>query len=164
MEKETKPRKWLLIILIIITIAIATFLAYKGILGFKKIIDNQRKNMNEVKENINKNSKDVEESINKIKEEAEKRQKEYDKENFNRTFEFRAGSQYEASISFLLDDVIKNNKQKKERLINVIYGNINTTDPEEIKNLKKSFEEWHKYEVSVDYNEEGYINKITIEY
>lgn len=164
MENEIKPRKWLLILLIIITIVIGAFLSYKGVLAIKKTIDEQKKNENRIKEEMNKKQDDMEEAMNKMKDEVEQKQKESQKNSFNRTFEFRAGSQYSASISLLLDDIIKNNKQNSDKLITVISGSTNTTDPDKIKDLKKSFEEWHKYEVSVDYNEDGYVNKITIEY
>ena len=33
----------------------------------------------------------------------------------------------------------------------------------QIKNIKKSLDEWGQYEVSVDYDDNGYVNKITIE-
>ena len=90
--------------------------------------------------------------------------KKISKDSFNWDFETYVGTQYSNSIGYLLDDVITNNKKNKDYLITVIFKDTNTTDPETIKNIKKQFEEWHKYEVSLDYDEEGYVNKITIEY
>ena len=33
----------------------------------------------------------------------------------------------------------------------------------EIKNTKKNFDDWTKYEISVDYDENGFVYKMTIE-
>lgn len=161
---EIKPRKWLLVILIIITIVIGVFLGYKGVLVIKKEIDRQRAETNKIKEKMNERSNEVDETINNIKEQMAEQEKQSKINSFNRTYEFRSGSQYAASISYLLDDVITNNKKNNDRLISVVYNSTNTTNPEELKNLKKSLEDWHKYEVSIDYDNEGYVNKITIEY
>ena len=151
---DFKPRKWLLSILIIITIGIFVFLVYQGVNSFKSMTSN--------KEswgifNFMKSFEDIQEQANENK-------KKISKDSFNWDFETYVGTQYSNSIGYLLDDVITNNKKNKDYLITVIFKDTNTTDPETIKNIKKQFEEWHKYEVSLDYDEEGYVNKITIEY
>ena len=96
------------------------------------------------------------------KENTEK--KESDKKSFNSSYEFYAGTRYKNVISsFILDKVITNNKTNQQHLITVVFKNHNTTNPEEIKNLKNELDDWHQYEVSLDYDVDGYINKITIE-
>ena len=90
--------------------------------------------------------------------------KESEKKYFNSNYEFYTGTQYKGVISsFILDKVITNNKTNQSHLISVVYKNHNTTNPEEIKNLKNELDDWHQYEVSLDYDTDGYINKITIE-
>ena len=90
--------------------------------------------------------------------------KESEKKSFNSNYEFYTGTQYKGVISsFILDKVITNNKTNQSHLISVVYKNHNTTNPEEIKNLKNELDDWHQYEVSLDYDTDGYINKITIE-
>ena len=56
-----------------------------------------------------------------------------------------------------------NNKTNSDQLITVVYNNINTTNESEIRNLKKSFDTWTNYEVILDYDSVGFVNKITIE-
>jgi len=83
--------------------------------------------------------------------------------NFNRTFEFRVGTQYGLNVSDLLDDVITNNKTNTDQILIVKFGSTDTTDTDEIRNLKKNLDDWTKYEVIFDYDEDGYIYLITIE-
>ena len=90
--------------------------------------------------------------------------KELETKSFNSNYEFYTGTQYKNVISsFILDKIITNNKTNPQHLITVVFKNHNTTNPEEIKNLKSELEDWHQYEVSLDYDETGYVNKITIE-
>lgn len=174
-----KPRKWLLNILIIITIALVGFIVYETVFSIKASFSNssgswgifnsfKRSNSDEdeTKDIINQDQNQVSEDNNttiNIQEEVTNKREELNKNSFNGSLELRMGTQYLNSISLLLDDVITNNKKHKDYLITVVFKNISTTNPEEIKNLKKQFEEWHKYEVSLDYDEEGYVNKVTIE-
>ncbi len=53
-------------------------------------------------------------------------------------------------------------KKEKEHVINVTYKETTTHDTNELISLKKAFEDNSKYEVIMDYNEKGYITKITI--
>ena len=90
--------------------------------------------------------------------------KESEKKSFNSNYEFYTGTQHKGVISsFILDKVITNNKTNQEHLITVVFKNYNTTSPEEIKNLKSELDDWKSYEVSLDYNDEGYVYKIIIE-
>ena len=61
-----------------------------------------------------------------------------------------------------LNTVANSNQQNSDHLITVVYGETNTTDPNTIRNLKNSLDEWTNYKVSFDYDENGYINKMTI--
>ena len=90
--------------------------------------------------------------------------KEAQKKSFNSSYEFYIGTQHKGVISsFILDKVITNNKTNSSHLITVVFKNHNTTNPEEIKNLKSELDDWKSYEVSLDYDDEGYVYKITIE-
>ena len=88
---------------------------------------------------------------------------EMSKRTFNFTYETSNGTQNGFNVKNLLDDVITNNKTNKDHILNVMYKDTNTTDVEIIKNLKSNFDEWTKYEISLDYDENGYVNQITIE-
>ena len=74
-----------------------------------------------------------------------------------------SGSQYGTALSNLLDEVITSNKKYPDNQITIVFGEITTSDQEEIKNMKKNLDTWTKYEVSTEYDENGYINKIIIE-
>lgn len=83
--------------------------------------------------------------------------------SFNSSYEIQTGTKIGISVKNLLDDVITNNKTKPERILTVIYKDINTTDVEVIKNLKSRFSDWTDYEISLNYNEEGFVYQIVIE-
>ena len=68
-----------------------------------------------------------------------------------------------ASVSSLLDEIITNNKKNKNHIITVIFGDLNSSNPNEIKNAKRNIESFNSYEVSLDYDKNGYVNTITIE-
>ena len=82
---------------------------------------------------------------------------------FNDNYETYSGTKSKFSIEILLDDVITNNKTNKNLLITVIYHDTSTTNPDEIINIKHSLQDWTKYEVKLDYDNNGYVNKVTIE-
>lgn len=84
--------------------------------------------------------------------------------DFNRTFEFRVGTQFGLNVSDLFDDIITNNKTNSEQILRVKFGSVDTTDADEIRNLKKNLDDWTKYEVIFDYDNAGYIYLITIEF
>ncbi len=81
---------------------------------------------------------------------------------FNRYLNNYNGTQRGFFVRKCLDEVITSNKTK-ERKITVRYNEIETQDADEIKDLKKSLVDEKQYEVSYDYDEGGFINKVTIE-
>lgn len=93
--------------------------------------------------------------------------------SFNHMFEFNSGTQYNTSVRDLLDDVITSNNKHKDHLVEVVYqGTSYGTDAQGIKNAKNAIgtntfkENGHgfiEYEVSLDYDDKGYVIKITIE-
>lgn len=90
-------------------------------------------------------------------------QDETDKSQFNIKFMHSSGTKAAIFVKSTLDNVITSNKTNKEHTIIVVYGKTKTDDEKKIKNIKKSLDEWGQYEVSVDYDDNGYVNKITIE-
>lgn len=149
-NNELKPRRWLLVLLLVIAIAIVIVLLNKLITDY-----NERKKNDE----SNGISNIVNEQIEKGNEMFDK----FEVESFNSTYELDVGENYGLSVKRTLDKVITNNKKNTNNILTVVFEEVSTTDPEEIKKLKKNFDDWTKYEVSVDYDENGYVNKITIE-
>ena len=146
-DYEVRPRKWLLVVLVIIAIVIVIVLANKFVMD-KKAKDNDNKGIFGIFGNI------FDEEIN---------MGDFDKSSFNSKFEMRTGTQYGSFVSSLLDDVITNNKTNKEHMIEIVFGEVNTTDSNEIKNMKQNLKTISQYEVSLDYDQNGYVNKVTIE-
>ena len=80
----------------------------------------------------------------------------------NINFEPYSGTKEKIFIERLLDNVITNNKTNQELIISVKYKGQETQDSSEIIKIKHNLEN-KQYEVILDYNEEGYVTKISIE-
>ena len=141
-DDELKSRRWLLVALIILALAISVVLINKIVID-KKAANNESSN------GIFDIFKD---STNKIS-----------TSSFNSQFEMYVGTEYGSSVSRLLDKVITNNKKNKDQKVTVIYGDTKTTDSTEIKSLKKNFDTWDKLEISFEYDNDGFIYEVTIE-
>lgn len=108
-----------------------------------------------------------------IKEELEQKMKEEElereKDSFNNMHEFYAGTKGGTATGSEVDEIIKSNKKSSNHLIEVIFdGTSYGTNPDKIKEIKgmlKNFNGYklQNYEISVDYDENGYVNKVTIE-
>lgn len=142
---EVRPRKWLLVLLIILAIIIVIVLLNKIVID-KKSKEGQA------------NSWGIFDIFN-----FSKITSNHAKERFNNKFEFYVGTNLGTQVSSLIDEIITNNKTNEKYIITVIYDSVNTTNPDEIKNIKTDFNTFDKAEISLDYDESGYVNKITIE-
>ena len=172
-EENFKPRTWLLIILIIIGLVITVLLANKLLVDHNKrkaesksifdIFTSALNDESNQKDNLND---DFDNEYDKIKKEMEEEEAKWEIEAFNQKFETHSGTTSGFFIVYLLDDVITNNKTKKDHIIQVSYGNTETQEEEAIRTIKSNFtkqENQHvNYEVILDYDENGYVNKITI--
>lgn len=83
-------------------------------------------------------------------------------DSFNSSFEMYSGTSSKLIVTTLLDNVVTNNKKNSDKIITVIYNETTTTEPNEIVELKQSFEQGKKYEVMLDYDANGLVNKVTI--
>lgn len=80
---------------------------------------------------------------------------------FNSSIELYRGTQKGTAISFLLNDVLSNKLSK--RSIQIKYGETTTGDANEISEMSSQFDDFSDYDISFEYDDEGYINLITIE-
>ena len=87
----------------------------------------------------------------------------FDIRRFNNTYEMYTGTEYGSSVGRLIDEVSTNNKKEKERTITIKYKEITTKDPEQMKEIKKQLDDWTKYEVTFEYDEDGFIYQALIE-
>ncbi|MCI7554510.1 MAG: helix-turn-helix domain-containing protein [Tenericutes bacterium] len=161
-------RKYVLYILIAILIAASTTLAVR--IGNSIKAENEKRAQEEhaIKDDIKRRKEEIDKKIQDTQKKNEDMKKENEKASFNRTYEIAAGTASKARVSWTLDDVMTNNKKNSDRLIEVIFNETSygTSSNEivKIKSLLKNFEGYNivNYEVSFDYSEDGYINKMTI--
>ena len=161
-KKNTGNRKIILIIAIIIFIGSLVTLTYRiGTTIKTKIAD--------TKEEIKKQQEKEKAEQEKEEAEQEKEEAEQEKEIFNDNFEAWQGTQGASVTGWEIDRVVENNKKNASHLIEVIFdGTSYGTDAENIRKIKNSLKNWDGfelqfYEISLDYDNNGYVNKVTIE-
>lgn len=93
---------------------------------------------------------------------VQQQQNEFEKTSFNSNFELYSGTKTKLLVTTILDKVVTNNKTNSDKIIRVIYNTTNTIEPNEIVELKKSFKQGKEYEVMLDYDTNGFVNKVTI--
>ena len=81
---------------------------------------------------------------------------------FNGIIEIFHGTKKGTHVTTLLDNIVLSNK-KQDRKIIVKYQDKETQDETEIKNIKKQMGTFVDYDVTFEYDEQGYINKAIIE-
>ena len=118
-------------------------------------IDSQMNTTENITEEVPEYFKDV---MNQISEGKDK----ITASKYNGTIELYTGSTLGGFVKNILDEVAKIN-QTEARKITIKFKDIETEDVNEIRNIKKSIEQHGDYESYCDYDEEGYIYKVTIE-
>lgn len=175
-KNEEKPkkggmvvkRKFVLYILIVILIAASTTLAVRIGNNIKAENEKREQQKQAIKDDLKRRQEEIDKKIQDTQQQSEDKKKENEKASFNRTYEIAAGTASKARVSWTLDDVMTNNKKNSDRLIEVFFNETSygTSSDEivKIKSLLKDFEGYNivNYEVSFDYSEDGYINKMTI--
>ena len=172
-KKEDGDRKFILYILIIIFIASLSLLAYRIGTDIKAKKDEIKEELRKEKEKAEKKQEEEEKKQQELEDKINKEQEEYhenfSKDSFNSTFEMYQGTKSGMFAKSQVDNVVKNNKKDKEHLIEVIFdGTSYGTDPSNISNVKNKLQEFNgykfqEYEISLDYDDNGYVNKVTIE-
>ena len=88
---------------------------------------------------------------------------EFDIRRFNNSYEMYTGTEYGTSVGRLIDTIITNNKKDAEHIITIKYKDVITKESEKMKEIKKQLDEWTKYEVTFEYDKNGFIYMATIE-
>lgn len=165
-KKEDGDRKFILYILIIIFIASLALLAYRVGTDIKAKKDEIKEELRKEKEKAEKEEKDFKDKFNKDMEESDLK---FDKNSFNSNYTFYSGTQPGQSVSMLIDNIINKNKTEKDHLVELTFDNTSYgTDSDNIKQTKNMIQTFkgydiQYYEVSMDYDDNGYVNKVTIE-
>ena len=158
LEDDFKPRKWLLVLLIIIMGAIIGVLIYYGINDYKEY----RKNHPTVIDKVKEKSDDFDKEFEEAKEKAKEASKEIEVKQFNGTIEMYSGTKYGNQVVNVIDEIITSNKKNPDHLITVTFNGQTSSDPETIRGYKSNLDSWTQYEVIMDYDENGYINKVEV--
>lgn len=173
-KKPKKERKIILYIIVLIFTASLVTLLYRVGSDIKIKVDEKNAEIQKTKEDILKKQQETEEKVKKTQEEIEQKQQEQkeksERDSFNRNFETWDGKQTDSGVEFQLDEIIENNKKNSNHLVEVLFdGTSYGTDPNNIKTIKNSLKTWTSdrniqyYEISIDYDSNGYANKVTIE-
>lgn len=97
-----------------------------------------------------------------INEKIDSFKQQYNTDDFNWTYEHRNGEQYGSSVKMTMDSIITNNKKNSSHIITIKYKEKDYSESNDITSLKKQFEDFTKYEVQFDYDDDGYINVMNI--
>lgn len=165
-KKKNGDRKFILYILIIIFVASLAFLTYRVGTDIKAKKDEIKEEIRKEKEKAEKEAQEIKDEIKKNNEESDLK---FDKNSFNSNYSFYSGTQPGQSVSMLIDNIINKNKTEKDHLVELVFDNTSYgTDPDNIKQTKNMIQTFsgyniQYYEVSIDYDDNGYVNKITIE-
>ncbi len=172
-QDNKQPRKIILYIVIIIFIASLGTLLYRVGSDIKLKVDARNEEIQKLKDEAKKKQQEIEDKIKEQQEKIEQQQKENEKKreinSFNSDFEFYQGTEGGTSTGYQIDNVIKSNKKNTNHLVEVIFDGVSYgTDPDKIKEIKNSLKNFNGYklqyyEISIDYDDNGYVNKITIE-
>ena len=124
------------------------------------ISEQAKKEDENAKKQQEEQQKIYEEEKKKIEEEEKKKKLEYEVSVFN--MPFSNGNKASIFVRSMLDRIITNNKSNKERIITVKYKDVETQDSEKILEISKKLQEFGYYDVLLDYDEDGFVSKITI--
>lgn len=86
----------------------------------------------------------------------------YDISTFNNDLEIYQGTKYGSSVLGLLDNVVTKIKKNNIHSITVTYGTFTVSNVDDIISLKKEFDDMARYEISFEYDSDGFINKVSI--
>ncbi|MDD6878793.1 MAG: helix-turn-helix transcriptional regulator [bacterium] len=157
-EYNNGNKKMILFFLIVIFITSTATLSYRIAISIKEKNDELKEELRKEKEEQEKKKQELEDKIKKA-----------EKESFNEDYEFWAGTKTSAEVSIIIDKAITNNKKNDEHLISFVFdGKSYGTNPENIIKIKKNLKDFNgykiqKYEISLNYDNEGYVNNIIIE-
>ena len=164
-DNEFKPRTWLLGILIFIALVIVVIWIITPIASILEF------------DIFDKTYNDIEDSKTKVDEEYQKQLEKHNIDSFNSPLELYSGTTIRSNVPNNIDNIISSNKKNSDHIITLCYQNTCTEDENEMRTIKKNFTEkiptsdpnWFEkttqyYDIILDYDEAGYVNKITIEW
>lgn len=164
-KEENHNKRNIIIVILLVSILIALV-----ILGVNKIYNISSKegffekvfgNVFSSQENVMSQAQNLFEDITQVGQNLINNS-DFDEDVFNSSYEAYNGTESGWSVKNLIDKIVTNNKKEKDKIITVIYQGISINEPKELQNLKTNFEDSTQYEVSFEYNENGYIYQTDI--
>lgn len=147
----------------IITGIISLLIVGVVILSIIKIINSVPSVKPEIKENKN-NDDSSDSNYNEYDSNFDKyddMKQKIEKSSFNSKYELYSGKQSKYLLKTIFDSVATNNSKNSDKKITIVCNGVSTEEPEEINNLYNSLQD-KEYEAKLDYDDNGYVNKITI--
>lgn len=153
--EQTKERKWLFIVLIILLILSCGGLVYNVLAHNSK---EKNKFFDFFNNTFNSNIDNAEDIVDSAKESIKTSQ-------FNFDFINESGKQRKSSVEELLDNVINSNNKNQDKKIEVVFEEETTSDTTKIKEIRNRITNLftEEFDITLGYDEKGYINKITID-
>ena len=103
-------------------------------------------------------------SENEAKRQWEDSSKKFEKDKFNNEFlTLYYGSTNGFFMNNFIDSVILSNEQNPEHIITVNYDGVETSNAEELRNMKNKFTKDKNYEIIYEYDENGLIKKAKVQ-
>lgn len=124
---------------------------------YQERVKQQQEQAKKIQEQIMEEAKKQQE---KIDQENKKWEEESEKSSFNFQFINDNGTQKAFFLKSTLDEIIQSNKTN-DRKVSLVFNGTETKDESEIINIKHSLD--GDYEVSFNYDDSGYINKIIVD-
>ena len=125
----------------------------------RNAIERQKEIQESMKESQELFNEKFEKSQEMINENMKSIEDESDKDMFNLQFELENGTQNAFFLKSTLDTIIRSNN-KYDRKVTLVINGIETTNEQEIVNIKQSLD--GDYEVSISYGDDGYVNKVIV--
>ena len=175
-EKESSREKvikfiivgFLIIVIVLIVIKLSAIISDKWKEAKERITEEQEKNKLEQERQEERQDKiydtifDMFDNINQTTDNYNEAETQIGIKSFNARIEMYNGTKKGAHVISLLDNIITSNKTQS-RKITVKYQEIEIQGETEIKNIKRNIGTFDDYEVTFEYDENGFINKATIE-
>lgn len=117
-----------------------------------------------IKSRIDFNNK-VEDTTQKYEEQdknVDKFNEGIEKYSFNFNFTNAAGTKSTFFLKNILDDIIESNKTH-DRKVSLVFNGQSTTEEAEIIKIKQNLNDKDNFEVSKNYDDDGYINEIKVD-
>ena len=160
----------LAIVAVVVIFLIVKLIAFSGIFEIFKgikdeatsIINQTIDQIDQTKDQINQTIEDNQNMVNSTNTDNNESKKNMEKFEYNSRLEMYKGTTVGGIATRLLDNIITLNKTNDRKII-VKYGKKETKKEKDIREIKQKLSEFDKYDVIFEYDEEGYINKATIE-